>query len=73
MSSEVKDYFSNGIQVKDTEPVEVAIKRFKREVTKWTLVHKTSYFFPATHIQKQKAEPFYMILSFLSTGDAGIM
>lgn len=29
---QIHDYFKNGIEVKDNEPVEVALKKFKREV-----------------------------------------
>jgi small subunit ribosomal protein S21 len=29
----VYDYFNNGIEVRDNESIEIALKRFKREVT----------------------------------------
>ncbi len=30
---DIQDYFKAGVKVNDSEPIEVALKRFKREVT----------------------------------------
>lgn len=53
----ISDYFSNGVYVKDGEPIEVALKRFKREVTNAGILTelKKREFFEKPSVTKKKA------------------
>lgn len=52
------DYFRNGIEVRDNEPIEVVLKKFKREVTNaGTLTElKKREFFEKPSVTKRKAK-----------------
>lgn len=52
------DYFRNGIEVRDHEPIEVVLKKFKREVTNaGTLTElKKREFFEKPSVTKRKAK-----------------
>ena len=51
------DYFYNGTRVKDEEPVEIALKRFKREVTNAGILTelKKREYFEKPSVTKKKA------------------
>lgn len=53
----IYDYFRNGTEVKDHEPVEVALKKFKREVTNAGILTelKKREFFEKPSVTKKKA------------------
>lgn len=54
---EIYDYFKSGVRVNDNEPIEVALKRFKREVTNAGILTelKKREFYEKPSITKKKA------------------
>ncbi|MES0489142.1 MAG: 30S ribosomal protein S21 [Leptospirales bacterium] len=52
------DYFNNGTRVKDEEPVEIALKRFKREVTNAGILTelKKREFYEKPSVTKKRAQ-----------------
>lgn len=53
----IYDYFNNGIEVRDNESIEIALKRFKREVTNAGILTelKKREFFEKPSALKRKA------------------
>lgn len=53
----IYEYFRNGTEVRDNEPVEVALKKFKREVTNAGILTelKKREFFEKPSVTKRKA------------------
>lgn len=54
---ESNKYFSNGIEVRDNEPIEVALKKFKREVANAGTITelKKREFYEKPSVTKKKA------------------
>ncbi len=54
----VYDYFNNGIEVRDNESIEIALKRFKREVTNAGILTelKKREFFEKPSVTKRRAK-----------------
>ncbi|MDH5721499.1 MAG: 30S ribosomal protein S21 [Spirochaetia bacterium] len=57
-SHDIKDYFRNGTDVRDNEHVEVALKRFKREVINAGILTelKKREFFEKPSVLKKRAK-----------------
>ena len=54
---DIHEYFRNGVRVNDNEPIEMAIKRFKRKVTNAGILTelKKREFFEKPSMTKKKA------------------
>ena len=54
---EIYDYFQNGVHVRDNEPIESVLKRFKREVTNAGILTelKKREFFEKPSVIKKRA------------------